>query len=257
LVLHLGSGPYPKGAILKLKLGSNLIFGFGSLLAIGLSHRQQSLWFMLVLVPFVVWALLYAYEEINTNSWHYELVESLFKRGVPVCKSCPYWGLVVVSTIVWMLQYCYIVGLQLFIYLWHTIWLMFGYKPYWTRPAYVRVHDRVTHKTCLYKYKSNGSMDISRVFPIYFILPVGITLVILHIGTPQITSFYSEQEWYITLPVTYLAILALAGLVETWKVTAWPMIRWAYGKACPDVKFVEKQRVPADPQLPPATTNPH
>lgn len=235
-----------------------MIVAFGGLIAIGLSYWLESKWYLFTLLPFAVWAWLYSYEEINTASWHYRLTEEFFPNALKgLCKTCPYWGLVAASVVLYITGMFYAIVLQLIVYVWHTFWLLFGFKPDWSKSACERIHRGYPR---LYKTRRKENvgtvMDISRVWPVCFIAPPAITLAVLHVGTEQIATLYRDWQWYVTVPLTYVAVLGIAGFIEAWKVTAWPAIRWSYGKACPDVKFVEKAHAPARPQLPPST-NPY
>jgi hypothetical protein len=232
---------------MKLKLGSTLIFGFGGLLALGLSYWQHSAWYMFVLTLFVIWALAYAYEEINKLSWHYKLTENYFDGQLcGLCKTCPYLGLVVVSVAWESIQFIYAVGIQLLLYMWYSFWSLFGYKPDWRTIAFDYFHG---NKRYMFRRKDSG-MYISSVWPIFFVGPAALTLGLLHAGTAQVVSFYHDTQFYYTVPLTYAAILVFVGFIEMWNVTGWPATKWAYGKSCPNAKFVEKVRVPAEPSQP-------
>ncbi len=244
---------------MKLKLGTNLILAIGLALAIGLSYWQATKWYAFVLAPFALWALIYSYEEINQLGWHYRLANRYFKNELKgVCKACPYWGLVALSAFIMLIQVTYGIAAQVFIYAWHTVWLLMGFRPDWRVLAYHGIPGRVR----MYKrqpsldYRGNRSttiaFDPARMF-ITFI--AGMTMAILlalHVINRPFYLFYHDQPAYFTVPGTYLGILAVAGLVELWLVTGWPAVKWAYDKSCPDAKFVQKVPVTTQPGSTPA-----
>lgn len=256
---------------MKLKLGSSLIFGFGGLLALGLSYWQHSSWYMLSLVPFVIWALLYAHEEVNKGSWHYRVTHKYFEDELKtVCKACPYWGLTTLATVVFVIEYgvkiIYGTILQLLARVWQTVAWLFGYDPCWRNSAYRMAHG----KNYMFYNHSRDSDKFGRVhspfWPVFVIGPIVAAVVIFRLSTDHIYSFYRSTPWYYSLLVSYGVMVAAVEIAEIWRAYVWqplfwPGIRrsvsWIYRKGCPDVKFVEKVRVPADPQLPPATSNPN
>lgn len=247
---------------MKLKVGSTLIFAFGALLAIALSWQLQSRWYMFVLAPFALWAWLYAFEKINTQSFHYDLATTYFgKKRIGACSGCLYWWLVGLSLAAEVSLVVIAVVLQLALYVWVTFWMLFSFKPNWKLNAFRHVFHNEGYMfrrrpATDYRGRPTTQMDLSLLMPLWFVLPVVIPLAALHIGTPQIGRFYHDTQWYVTAPLTYGLVLAFGGFVELWRVTGWPVMKWAYHQACPAVEFVEKVRVPAEPQRP-ATTNPN
>ena len=237
---------------MKLKLGSTLIFGFGGLLAIGLSYQLHSNRYMAVLAPFLVWAWLYAYEEINIDSWHYSLASRYFEGVLKlhVCKVCPYWGLVLVAAGILLLELIARSVTQVLMYVWTSIWWLFSLKPSWRTNAY---RYMFFNEGYLFRREPDTrKMAKSWVWPIYFVGPAAIIIGELHLGTAQVASFYHDTQFYYTVPLTYVAVLAFVGLGELWNVTGWPTIKWAYSKGCPDAKFVQKVPAPAKPAPPSA-----
>jgi hypothetical protein len=248
---------------MKLKLGSSLIFGFGGLLAIGLSYWQNSAWYMAVLVPFVVWTLIYSYEEINKKKWHYRVTCKYFQEELEtICKACPYWGLMALAALFFVIEYgskiIYGTVLQILGYVWAAAGWLVGFRPVYKRLAYTAKHGKPNSSTKYFFFshqeKDIDSREHSKIWPIFTIGLVVAFAVLLNFGTGSIYDFYGSTAWYDDILVSYGAMLAMVVVGDFWRKSAWVAIvvatKWSYRKGCPNVKFVEKVPVPAKPSQP-------
>jgi len=254
---------------MKLKLGTTVIFAVGALLAIGLSWQLQSNWYMLVLAPFALWAWLYAYEEIDVDSWHYQIASEVFGEKIQrKCKSCSYWGAVLAAVVLVLLQILALSLIWLIVqFFYHPVitfgWL-WGYKPrYWrwvTRKQVdgkERVYlsaDEVKQQGHAFRKENHGTSSrtfFSWYMPIIVVVPLAILEGVFQLGMPALGNFYHNYPWYVTVPATYFALHFVILLGNTWVRTGWAGIRWfVSSKACPDVKFVAKAKAPAKPTRP-------
>lgn len=249
---------------MKLKLGSTLIFGFGGLLALGLSYLLHSSWYMLVLTPFVIWALLYAYEEINKRSWHYRVTRKYFQEDLKtVCKACPYWGLTTLATVFFAIEYglkiVYGTILQLLTRVWQTAGWLVGFHPCWRNSAYRMAHGR----NYMFSNHVRDSDKHGRIhtpfWPVFVVGPIIAAVTVFHISTDTIYSFYGSTPWYYCVVVSYGVMVVVVEITEVWRSYVWrPLVwpgitrsvSWSYRKGCPNVKFIEKVPAPAKPSQP-------
>lgn len=242
---------------MRRRLAVVLILATGVFVAGLVTKEYGSVYYgVAIFAPFVVWAYMWQIEEIKVTSWHYRVVNYYFEEEAvsSICKACPYWGLVAVTTVMFVIQNfaktIYAALLQVLFYIWASIWWLFGLHPVWRRVTYHAVHGTTGylfwHKRCPY----GDDLAQSKVWPILSLGPLAVVAVVFHLGTVQVGEFYSSMSWYYVLLAGYGAMLVVVLLGETWKRTGWLALKWAYGKACPDVKFVQPVAVPAKPSRP-------
>ncbi len=250
---------------MKRHLVAALILLIGCAVGLAASYAWSGWYFPAVFGPMATWAYMWHLEEIKSSKWHFRLANRYFE-GEPekICKACPYWGLVIVSAIIFAFEVLGKAVAHVGYYPWVVAGWLIGYRPYYWSGLITKqrkapdnrvfrgewysyeYHHGRTRKEFEYAWRVPSGLFVLMALCVIAIIDISLGHAIFH----PIGRGIAWLGWVYIWPAIYASTIAAILTGHTWYYGVWPAARFAYRQACPSIKFVDVVPEPAKPSRP-------